>query len=571
MAIEQIEKLPDVSFIDDDINLDGIQKQMLQDYQDKYMEETGEETVLDRGEPIALILYACSVQIYQMYMYVDRAGKQNLLKYAFGAFLDNLAALKGIERTAAKPATVTMRFTLSEAQTGAIAIPAGTRVTDGEAYFTTDKYAEIKAGETTVDVACTSIETGVDLNGIHEGAIQTLVDPIPYIESVTNITETDGGADPESDESLKDRIYIAPSRYSTAGTEEAYIYWVKTYNSTIADVKVSSDNPGEVDIVFLMNDGIPSQEMITGLTKYITDPNIRPLTDKVVVKAPTAVNYSISLTYYINSSDSGSVETIQSEVAKAVDDFVTWQQSKIGRDINSSELIKRVTAAGAKRVEIKSPVFQKIGGTSIAYCTSKNVTYGGDARLIEWFDFTEPPIEANTFDVETEALMTKDIINELTSVIKKVKNSKSHIRRVTVLRELHSAATMATCITAINECTVSNHEISDTDATEGMNVAAVAAPVTETYALNTTAGDVQATAGAFIASATGTEGSTYVLNDNQGATEASGTIDVGPVNASEESTHALNAETGKADLSQSERAAMRANIDYQTTTVIKEE
>lgn len=198
-----------------------------------------------------------------------------------------------------------------------------------------------------------------------------------HLIHVTNITETDGGADPESDESLKDRIYIAPSRYSTAGTEEAYVYWVKTYNSTIADVKVSSDNPGEVDIVFLMDDGIPSREMITGLTKYITDPNIRPLTDKVVVKAPTVVNYSISLTYYINSSDSGSVATIQSEVAKAVDDFVTWQQSKIGRDINSSELIKRVTAAGAKRVEIKSPVFQKIGGTSIAYCTSKNVTYGG--------------------------------------------------------------------------------------------------------------------------------------------------------------------------------------------------
>ena len=184
-----------------------------------------------------------------MYMYVDRAGKQNLLKYAFGAFLDNLAALKGIERTAAKPATVTIRFTLSEVQTGATAIPAGTRVTDGEVYFTTDEYAEIKAGETTVDVTCTSIETGADLNGIQEGAIRTLVDPIPYIESVTNITETDGGTDPESDESLKDRIYIAPSRYSTAGTEEAYIYWVKTYNSTIADVKVSSDNPGEVDIV----------------------------------------------------------------------------------------------------------------------------------------------------------------------------------------------------------------------------------------------------------------------------------------------------------------------------------
>lgn len=180
-------------------------------------------------------------------------------------------------------------------------------------------------------------------------------------------------------EQTADRFFFNPMENlsQTAGPSQAYVYWVKTYNSTIADVKVSSDNPGEVDIVFLMDDGIPSQEMITGLTKYITDPNIRPLTDKVVVKAPTVVNYSISLTYYINSSDSGSVATIQSEVAKAVDDFVTWQQSKIGRDINSSELIKRVTAAGAKRVEIKSPVFQKIGGTSIAYCTSKNVTYGG--------------------------------------------------------------------------------------------------------------------------------------------------------------------------------------------------
>ncbi|MDD6456715.1 MAG: hypothetical protein PUF59_09055, partial [Lachnospiraceae bacterium] len=167
--------------------------------------------------------------------------------------------------------------------------------------------------------------------------------------------------------------------------------------------------------------------------------------------------------------------------------------------------------------------------------------------------------------------MTKDIINELTSVIKKVKNSKSHIRRVTVLRELHSAATMATCITAINECTVSNHEISNTDATEGMNVAAVAAPVTETYALNTTAGDVQATAGAFIASATGTEGSTYVLNDHQGATEASGTIDVGPFNALTGSAHTVNTTGGEAQLSQSEKSAMRANIDYQTTTVKKEE
>ena len=225
-----------------------------------------------------------------------------------------------------------------------------------------------------------------------------------------------------------------------------------------------------------------------------------------------------------------------------------------------------------KRAIIKNTLkWYKQAGTVKATEELIASVFGGDARLIEWFDFTEPPIEPGTFDVETEAVMTRSIIDDLTAVIRKVKNSKSRIRRVTVLRELHSAATMATHITAISECTVSNHEISDTDATEGMNVAAVAAPVTETYALNTTAGDVQATAGAFIASATGTEGSTYVLNDNQEATVASGTIDVGPFNASAGSTHTVNTTGGEAQLSQSEKAAMRANIDYQTTTVKKEE
>lgn len=377
MAIEQIERLPDVSFIDDDINLDGIQKQMLQDYQDKYMEETGEETVLDRGEPIALILYACSVQIYQMYMYVDRAGKQNLLKYAYGEYLDNLAALKGITRTAAKPASVTIRFTLSEPQTGATAIPKGTSVTDGTVYFTTDEYAEIKAGDTTVDVACTSITTGASVNGISEGAIQTLVDPIPYVESVANVSETHGGADQESDESLKERIYISPSMYSTTGTDDAYEYWVKTYSGEITDVLVDSNGEGEVDITILVDGKVPDAEMIDGLTKFITDPSIRTLTDKVVVKAPDVVEYTIDIDYYINASDSGSVATIQGEVNRAVDEFVKWQQAKIGRDINSSELIRRITAAGAKRVEVRSPEFQKIDNTSIAQLASKSVTFGG--------------------------------------------------------------------------------------------------------------------------------------------------------------------------------------------------
>ena len=110
--IDEIENLPEVSFIDY-ITLDDVQRQMVSDYQERYETLTGTPTTLGRADPPALVLYACSIQIYQALLYVDRAGKQDLLKYSYGEFMDNLAALKGIKREPAKAAVVKVKFTLS--------------------------------------------------------------------------------------------------------------------------------------------------------------------------------------------------------------------------------------------------------------------------------------------------------------------------------------------------------------------------------------------------------------------------------------------------------------------------
>ena len=95
--IEQIENLPEVSFIDD-IKLGNVQANLISFYKEKYKELTKQECNLKRTDPVALILYACSVQLFHTLLYVDRAGKLDLLKYAYDEFLDNLAALKGITR-----------------------------------------------------------------------------------------------------------------------------------------------------------------------------------------------------------------------------------------------------------------------------------------------------------------------------------------------------------------------------------------------------------------------------------------------------------------------------------------
>lgn len=375
--IDEILNLPDVSFIDD-MQLEDVQMQMVRDYQDRYKAITGKDVVLDRADPMSLILYALSIQVYQALLYVDKTGKQDLLKYSYGAYLDNLAAMKGIAREQAKPSRAMIRFTLSGIRPSTVEIPEGTRVTNGEVYFQTESHAEIPSGESSVDVAAECMTSGVAGNNLEVGEINILVDPVPYVAKAANTEPTTGGADIEDDDTLKDRIYIAPSKYSVAGPEESYRYWVKTYNSNISDVLIYSDDPVDVVIEFIMNDGeLPSESMLLGVQKFLSDEQIRPLTDRVTVKAPETVEYKVNVKYFVNQSDLKKVDTIKTAVNAAVDDYIQWQRSKIGRDINPSQLIQQMVSAGAKRVEVALPVFQVIGKANVAKLSSKTVTYGG--------------------------------------------------------------------------------------------------------------------------------------------------------------------------------------------------
>lgn len=375
--IDEIANLPEVSFIDN-IGLDEIQEKMKQDYQSKFAEITGRDIVLSRGDPITLILYAVSVQIMQAFLYVDRAGKQNLLKYSYGEFLENLAAFKGISREGSKPARTTVRFTLSAVRPDVVSIPAGTRVTDGNLFFAVEDYREIPAGESFLDVPCVCLTPGEMGNLVSAGGLNVLVDPIPYMASVMNIDVPTGGVDIESDESLAERVYYAPSSYSVAGPDDAYRYWVKTFNASIMDVYVDSPVPTEVIVEFIMQGGdLPTESMVRAVEDFLQDEKIRPLTDQVTVKAPETMEYTIDLTYYVNSSDMARASTIQRDVSKAVDNYISWQCSKIGRDINPSRLIQMVIAAGAKRVELKSPTFTVVGKANIARLGSMAVAYGG--------------------------------------------------------------------------------------------------------------------------------------------------------------------------------------------------
>lgn len=303
----------------------------------------------------------------------------SLLKYSYGDYLENIGALKGVERLQAGKAITTLRFTLSDARPGVIVIPKGTRVTAANGiYFETVENLEISAREMSGEVNAECKEPGILGNGYSEGMLNIIVDPVAYVEKVENITVTQGGADRENDRNLAERIYLMPSSWSVAGPDDAYIYWTKTFDAAIGDVRVHSDVPGEVEIRFMMQNGeIPTSTMVEELEYFLESGDIRPLTDNVHVAAPEAHSYEIEFTYYINSSDANRISVIQEKAAKAVLDYTAWQKEEIGRDIIPDKLIAMLIQAGAKRVEIISPTFCALSWEEIAEVAAIQVKYGG--------------------------------------------------------------------------------------------------------------------------------------------------------------------------------------------------
>lgn len=182
----------------------------------------------------------------------------------------------------------------------------------------------------------------------------------------------------EHDDAFRMRIQEAPEHFSVAGPSAAYKYFAKSASAMIIDVAVTSPGPGEVNVYPLLIDGgLPGDEMLREVDRVVNASDVRPLTDKVKVLAPTEEPYDLELTYYIDEVDSTREISIKSAVEQAIDDFVTWQRSKIGRDINPTELQYRIRAAGAKRVAVTSPQFIAVGETSVGVIRGKQITYGG--------------------------------------------------------------------------------------------------------------------------------------------------------------------------------------------------
>lgn len=309
-----------------------------------------------------------------LYSLFNDKAKQRTLRYARGTVLDAIGERLRVFRAEPSKASATFRFSVSAVQDQNIVIPAGTRVTaEGRVYFATQETSVLPAGEQYIDIVCVCTEGGSAYNGYTAGSISTLVDLIPYVAVAYNIDATAGGDDGEpyteaGDERFRERIRMAPASLSP-GTKEGYSYYAMSADPDIVAVEIDcpEDAPNTVNIYPLMTGGmLPDEATLQKVLTAIENGNIRIMTDHVQAFAPYTAGYKIEIKYYCTAeNEAAAIEAIEGS-GGAIDQYIEWQSGAMGRDINPDKLRSYLYPAGAFRVDIVSPSYDKLSKVTVA-------------------------------------------------------------------------------------------------------------------------------------------------------------------------------------------------------------
>ncbi len=345
----------------------------------KLMDECKEP--LYPGDERRIFGEALVVVLVSLYNEFNDKMKQRTLQNARGYVLDAIGDMfYKTERAAPASAYATFRFAIDEVLAENIVIPAGTRITtDGSVYFATEETTVLQSGELFVDVLGVCITGGSAYNGFTVGTIATLVDLIPFISSVQNVTTSTGGDDgepytEEGDNRYRERIGLASAKLSTAGPESAYRYFALTADPDIIDVSIDVPSANVVNIYPLMRGGeLPDEETLEKVLATLSADNVRPMTDIVSALAPETVEYTVEIKYYCTQDDeAAAIQTIEAD-GGAIDQYNAWQQAALARDINPDQLRRFILApswaeglTGAVRVDVTGPVFTKVGKNQVA-------------------------------------------------------------------------------------------------------------------------------------------------------------------------------------------------------------
>lgn len=333
---------------------------------------------LSDADPRRKLIQAFAYVGYMMLNNADFAAKQTLLPFAVDDFLDLIGSGKNVPRLQESSAKTVVRFNCNAFQS--FTIPTGTRMNAGTVNFISTEDVFVPQGATSIEVPFECEEKGEIGNGFLPGQINQIESPddLPWVSSGENITKSAGGADIEEDDPYAERIRLSNERYAVSGPSDAYKYFAMSANQRIIDALARSTSDAVVQVYLLMENGeMPTEEDISIVLVALSDKNIRPLTDKVEVLAPDVHSFDLTVTYYVD--DAALQTSTDAAVNEAVNEFVIWQKSKLGRGIDPSELYRLIQekTSSARRIVVTPNEFMEIEENAVAVAENVTVACGG--------------------------------------------------------------------------------------------------------------------------------------------------------------------------------------------------
>lgn len=311
---------------------------------------------------------------------VNEAYRQQHPRFATGLMLDLCGDDVSTPRLQAQPALTTLRFTVVLSGLEQIAVPKGTRVNAGQTSFVTTEAALLTAAQSSAEVAAECTETGIVGNGWSVGQINSLAERLhPTIDvAVSNTTVSAGGVEIEGDEAYRERVLLAPESFSVAGPVGAYQYWARQASPAVVDVHVANDTDGggqpiggRVAVTVLAKDGLPNAELIGKIQAALSAEKRRPLCDTVVVKAPTAVDYTLDAELTLFTGTDARTAKAAAEQAWAV--YEAARRSRLGLDIVPLDIQTALKVAGVYNVVLHNLPLTVVKPDQWARCTSTTI------------------------------------------------------------------------------------------------------------------------------------------------------------------------------------------------------
>ncbi|CAN0621033.1 Baseplate assembly protein [Burkholderia multivorans] len=191
-------------------------------------------------------------------------------------------------------------------------------------------------------------------------------------DAANNVAEVD-----ESDDSLRERIQLAPQGFSVAGPSAAYTSKARAVDGRIIDAVATRPVPGDVLVSILSSegDGKASDGLCTAVETALSAEDQRPLNDTVLVKSAEIVPYRIRAVGYTRSAV-GSDVLIEQATANAT--AYAAKMRRIGVGIAESAIKGVCQDAGLSKTVLIEPAGDiDIGPTQASYCTDVVITYGG--------------------------------------------------------------------------------------------------------------------------------------------------------------------------------------------------